>query len=180
MAIDTAPAATGTPLGYARVSTGHQSLDQQVDVLTCHVNSPKVVLETAERRGICTCGYHASQATLAPKGYLTGAEWNWEKVYTDYINMIKSGKTVPNLVRGGLKEKIVKTSPYGAPVGDKAKKDADAVKAELEKGTYVIFKGSLKDNTGKVVIPPGKEFVQTAIELESMDYLVDGVVGKLK
>src|SRR5271169_5815378 len=28
-----APAATGTQLGYARVSTGHQSLDQQLDVL---------------------------------------------------------------------------------------------------------------------------------------------------
>jgi DNA invertase Pin-like site-specific DNA recombinase len=34
MAIDTAPAATGTQLGYARVSTGHQSLDQQVDALS--------------------------------------------------------------------------------------------------------------------------------------------------
>ena len=34
MAIDTASAATGTQLGYARVSTGHQSLDQQVDALT--------------------------------------------------------------------------------------------------------------------------------------------------
>lgn len=34
MAINTAPAVTGTQLGYARVSTGHQSLDQQVDALT--------------------------------------------------------------------------------------------------------------------------------------------------
>jgi DNA invertase Pin-like site-specific DNA recombinase len=34
VAIDTAPATTGTQLGYARVSTGHQSLDQQVGVLT--------------------------------------------------------------------------------------------------------------------------------------------------
>ncbi|WP_201358648.1 recombinase family protein [Mycobacterium paraintracellulare] len=34
MAIDTAPAATGIVLGYARVSTGRQSLDQQVDALT--------------------------------------------------------------------------------------------------------------------------------------------------
>src|SRR6202044_777919 len=34
MATDTAPAVTGTQLGYARVSIGHQSLDQQVDALT--------------------------------------------------------------------------------------------------------------------------------------------------
>jgi DNA invertase Pin-like site-specific DNA recombinase len=34
MAISTAPAATGSQLGYARVSAGHQSLDQQVDALT--------------------------------------------------------------------------------------------------------------------------------------------------
>jgi hypothetical protein len=34
MSIDTAPVATGTVLGYARVSTRHQSLDQQVDALT--------------------------------------------------------------------------------------------------------------------------------------------------
>jgi DNA invertase Pin-like site-specific DNA recombinase len=33
MGIDTAPTVTGTQLGYARVSTGHQSLDQQVDAL---------------------------------------------------------------------------------------------------------------------------------------------------
>src|SRR6476661_6675865 len=34
MVIDTAPAVTGTQLGYARVSTVHQSLDQQTDALT--------------------------------------------------------------------------------------------------------------------------------------------------
>ncbi|HEY1841818.1 MAG TPA: recombinase family protein [Mycobacterium sp.] len=34
MAPRTAPVTTGTQLGYARVSTGHQSLDQQVDALT--------------------------------------------------------------------------------------------------------------------------------------------------
>ena len=155
-------------------------VDQGIDVVTCHVDSPKVVIETAERRGIYTCGYHASQAVLAPKGYLTGAEWNWEKVYTDYIKMLQEGKKLPNFLRGGLKEKVVKTSPYGAPVSDKAKKEADAVKAELEKGTYIIFKGPLKDNAGTEVIAAGKEYVQTAKELEEMNYLVEGVVGKLK
>lgn len=33
MAVTAAPAVTGTVLGYARVSTGHQSLDQQADAL---------------------------------------------------------------------------------------------------------------------------------------------------
>jgi basic membrane protein A and related proteins len=153
-------------------------IDQGVDVVTCHVDSPKVVVENAERRGIYTCGYHCSQATLAPKGYLTGAEWNWEKVYTDYIKMFKNKQKIPNLLRGGLKEQIVKTSPYGPAVSDKAKQAAEAVKAKLVAGNFVIFKGELKDNTGKVVIPAGKELVQTAIELENMDYLVDGVKGQ--
>jgi len=63
-------------------------IDQGVDVMTCHVNSPKVVIEQAERRGIYTCGYHANQSVLGAEELLTGAEWNWEKVYTDYITKI--------------------------------------------------------------------------------------------
>jgi simple sugar transport system substrate-binding protein len=153
-------------------------IDQGIDVLTCHVNSPKVVIETAERYGVFTCGYHTNQSVLAPKGYLTGAEWNWAKVYTDYINAIKTGQKFPNMLRGGLKEQIVRTSPYGPAVSEKAKQEADAVKAELAKGTFVIFKGPLKDNTGKMVIAEGTEHVQSAIELERMDYLVEGVIGK--
>jgi simple sugar transport system substrate-binding protein len=153
-------------------------LDQGVDVITCHVDSPKVVVETADKRGCFICGYHASQAPLAPQRYLTGAEWNWEKVYVDYVNMLKAGKTVPNLVRGGLKEGIVKPSPYGPAVSADAKKAADAVKDKFMAGEFVIFKGPLKDNTGKEVIPADKSFPQTAPELESMDYLVEGVKGQ--
>jgi basic membrane protein A and related proteins len=155
-------------------------IDQGVDVITCHVDSPKVVVETAERRGIKICGYHASQASIAPKGYLTGAEWNWGKVYTDYVKMVQEGKgpgQIPNLVRGGLKEGIVKMSPYTALVSDQARKAADAVKDQFMAGTFVIFKGPINDNTGRTVIPAGMSYPQTAIELESMDYLVEGTKG---
>jgi simple sugar transport system substrate-binding protein len=42
----------------------------------------------------------------------------------------------------------------------------------------VIYKGPIKDNTGKVVIAAGTEEKQTDVNLEKMDYLVEGVVGK--
>jgi basic membrane protein A and related proteins len=114
---------------------------------------------------------------LAPKGYLTGAEWNWEKVYTDYVSTLQAGKKIKNLVRGGLKEQIVKMSPYTDQVTPEARKAADAVKAQFMDGSFIIFKGPLKDNTGKTVIPEGRNLIQTAIELEGMDYLVEGVIG---
>ena len=41
---------------------------QGVDVVTCHVDSPKVVIETAERAGIYTCGYHTNQPPSSPDG----------------------------------------------------------------------------------------------------------------
>jgi DNA invertase Pin-like site-specific DNA recombinase len=43
MATTTVPADSGTQLGYARVSTRHQSLDQQIDVLTAVGVDPKRV-----------------------------------------------------------------------------------------------------------------------------------------
>ena len=43
-------------------------------------------------------------------------------------------------------------------------------------GTFVIFKGPLKDNKGKIVIAAGKTR-QTEPELEKMNYLVEGVIG---
>jgi simple sugar transport system substrate-binding protein len=153
-------------------------IDQGIDVLTSHVDSPKTIVELAERRGIFVTGYHVNQSSLAPKGYLTGAEWNWGKVYTEYVKWIQEKKPYPHLLRGGLKEGFVKISPYGKAVSAEAKKKADAAKAKFMAGTMVVYKGPLKDNTGKVVIPEGTEHKQTDIALESMDYLVEGVVGK--
>src|SRR5215470_3794218 len=155
-------------------------VDQGIDVITCHVDSPKVVMETCERRGIFCSGYHASQATLAPKGYLTGAEWNWEGVYTDFVKRFQAGEKLSNLTRGGFKAGMVRSSPYGPAVGEAARQQAEAARAQLMAGTFVIFKGPLQSNTGTTVIPAGEQRVQTDLRLESMDWLVEGVMGSTK
>jgi simple sugar transport system substrate-binding protein len=68
-------------------------------------------------------------------------------------------------------------SPLGPAVSEAAKAQFDATLAEIMKGGFAVVKGPLKDNTGKVVATEGQAFVETAIELESMDYLVEGVIG---
>ena len=165
------------PVKEAEASTS--LIDQGVDVLTCHVDSPKVIVETAEKRGVFSCGYHASQAALAPKGYLTGAEWDWATPYTAQIKAAQAGTAMPNFLRGGLKDGYVKLSPYGAAVGATAKAKADEIKAAMLKGTYVIFKGGLKDNKGATVIAAGTNLDQFNPELEKMNYLVEGVLGSI-
>ena len=153
--------------------------DQGIDVFTMHVDGPKVIVETAAKRGKFVCGYHASQATLAPDAYLTGAEWNWITAYKTFLEAAQTGKPHPNFLRGGLKDGYVKTSAYGPKVPEAARKNADAIKAQMLAGSFDIFKGALKDNAGKVVIAAGKTYKQTDVELEQMNYLVEGVIGSV-
>ena len=153
--------------------------DQGVDVFTMHVDGPKVVVETAAKRGKFVCGYHASQAKLAPNAYLTGAEWNWITPYKQIVEAARTGKPHPNFLRGGLKEGFVKTSAYGPMVPEGARKAADAIKAKMLKDEFEIFAGELKDNTGKVVVPKGSTIKQIDPVLEGMNYLVEGVIGKV-
>ena len=153
--------------------------DQGVDVFTCHVDGPKVVMETAARRGRMVCGYHASQARLAPQAYLTGAEWNWLTAYTQILDAARGGKPHPNFVRGGLKDGFVKSSAYGAMVSEPARRNAEDVRRKMMAGGFDIFGGELKDNTGKVVIARGTVLRQTDPVLEGMNYLVEGVIGKV-
>ena len=151
--------------------------DQGVDVITCHVDGPKVVMETASGRGAFVCGYHANQAPIAGDKYLTGAEWDWGNVYTDMINKAQAGEPIDNFVRGGLAEGFIKMSPLGPGVSDAARNQFEATKADIISGGYAVIQGPMKDNKGNVIAGAGQSFVETDVELESMDYLVEGVIG---
>ncbi|MBJ3775484.1 BMP family ABC transporter substrate-binding protein [Acuticoccus mangrovi] len=151
--------------------------DQGADVITCHVDGPKVVMETAAGRDCFICGYHADQSSLAPDKYLTGAEWNWAKVYSDMVEKTLAEEPIDNFVRGGLAEGFVKMSPLGTANSEAAIKQFDATKAEIMKGGFAVIKGPLKDNKGNVVATEGQAFEETDVSLESMNYLVEGVIG---
>lgn len=152
-------------------------LDKGVDVITGHVDSLKIIIETAARRGAMAIGYHADQGALAPAAYLTGAEWNWTPFYQRCVADFSAGREIPNLVRGGLKEGMVELSPFGPTVSEAARRRVSAVKKQMTTTTFSIFKGPLTDNKGRIAIPSGTQFAQTDPKLEGMDYLIEGVNG---
>src|SRR5271155_4432115 len=150
-------------------------VDAGCDVIPCHVDGPKVVIETAEKRGAMSCGHNASQAPLAPKGFITGAEYKWITIYKGYASDLAAGKELPNFLTGGYEVDFVQNTPFGASATEPAKKAALAAIEGL-KGGKPIYVGPLKDNkTGKVVID--KTYGNLDPYLDQMDYLLEGVVG---
>ena len=151
-------------------------VDAGCDVVTCHVDGPKVVVETAEKRGVMTCGHNASQAPLAPRGFITGAEYKWETIYKGYAADLAGGKAMPNVAIGGYDNDMVRNSPYGAGATEQAKAAAEAAIAEL-RAKKPIYVGPLKDNKGNAVVAQTYDNYDPA--LDGMNYLLEGVTGSI-
>ncbi len=151
-------------------------VDAGCDVITCHVDGPKVVIETAESRGVKSCGHNASQAPLAPEGFITGAEYKWETIYKMYADLLAKGEALPNMVVGGYDNDMVRNTPYGAGATPEAIAAADAAIAGL-KEKKPIYVGPLKDNNGNLVID--KTYDNYDPYLDGMNYLLEGVIGSI-
>jgi len=153
-------------------------IDQGVDVMVANVDSPKVVIENSERRGIFSCGYHTDVSSLAPKGFLTGAEWNWAKG-GDFVKAWQSGGDYPNLYRGGFSRDMVKISPFGSAVPQNVRDEAMKAVGGFTDDTLKLYKGPLKDNEGNVILKAGEEVSNTDNAWKfKVRFLVEGAIGK--
>lgn len=151
-------------------------VDAGCDVIVCHVDSPKVVLETAERRGVKSCGHNVSQGAIAPKGFITGAENKYETVYKGYAESIVKGVPPPNVLVGGYDKDMVHNTAFGAGASDAARNAATVAIADMRAGKP-MFAGPIKDNKGRIVID--KPYSNYDPFLDRMDYLVEGVAGSV-
>jgi basic membrane protein A and related proteins len=155
-------------------------VDQKVDVLAQHQDCTKTVVQTAERRGVDSTGYHADASALAPKGWLTGSEWNWGPLMVKMVRTVEAGKfkssPYSGLYRAGVPSGVIKLAPFGAAATPAIRKQVEHTYNRLKHG-WVPFEGPIRDQSGKVRVPAG--VTPSRHELESTDYLVQGVVGKI-
>jgi simple sugar transport system substrate-binding protein len=154
--------------------------DQGCDVFSCDLDSPKVVVETCERRDVYSCGVYVSQAAIGPKGFLVSSIANREKLYTDYVEKVRTGQSIPRSVLGSFRDGMVTTSPYGSAASPEAIAAADAAKQKLVSGELVVYTGEIKTNEGAVIIPANASYSYDDPFLENVDWLVEGVVGSAR
>src|ERR1700726_2005326 len=151
-------------------------IDAGCDVIATRVDSPKVVVEASEARGVKTTGHATSQASLAPKGFITGAEMKWETIYKNFAAILAKGEKLPNVMQGGYDKDFVQNTPFGAGATEAARTASMAAMVELRAGKPV-FVGPVKSNTGKVISATTLELYHPS--LWGTDYLVEGVVGSI-
>jgi basic membrane protein A and related proteins len=158
-------------------------LKQGVDVITQHQDCTATVIKATEAAGKYTVGYHADASAIAPKGWLTGSEWNWGPLYTDIVKTAEDGSFTGSKYnanfRVGLKtgDNPFIESKFGPAVDDSTKKAVQTAAGWLAGAQGSPFVGPVTDQNGKVRVPKGT--VPDYVTIEKIDYFVDGVVGTI-
>ena len=152
-------------------------IEQGVDVITQHQDCPKPVIEAADRGGIMAVGYHADAHSVAPESWITGAYWTWGPTMADLVVQAVMGTYVPDHLRLGIDGGVVDLSEFGPNVPADVQEAVLAVKAGILSGEIFPFEGPILDQDGNVVIEEGVR--PDTLELETMNYLVQGVVGSI-
>ncbi|MFC4601344.1 BMP family ABC transporter substrate-binding protein [Cohnella hongkongensis] len=156
-------------------------IDSGADVLSLHQDCMKTVIETAERRGAMTVGYHADASSLAPNGWITGSLWNWPELFVEMVKTARDGQfkssKFDGKYRGTLADNVVQLGSFGANVPADVVEYVEEQKKALLEGTLQPFAGPVKDQSGEVRIAEGE--TPSVEQLEGSDYLVEGVIGSI-
>ena len=125
-------------------------IDQGVDVLTCHVDGPKIIVENAETPRRLRLRLSRQPVAARAQGLSHRRRVELGSALSEVRQDDRRRREHPELLRGGLKEGIVKISPYGEAVSAERARKADAAKAKfMSADGFVIFKGGAERQQGQ-------------------------------
>jgi basic membrane lipoprotein Med (substrate-binding protein (PBP1-ABC) superfamily) len=170
---------TGGWLNPAKEAESANSLaDAGVDVIGEQIDSPITLAKTAQQRGIYVVGKDVNVQKFAEKACLTGASWDWGPTMVKLVKEIWAGTWRPSHVRGDLKDGTVKLDPLGSSVSGPTRDKVLAAQAEILSGKRVVWRGPIAKQDGALAVEAQKPLSLT--EIESINYLVKGVIGTVK
>ncbi|MCC5950988.1 MAG: BMP family ABC transporter substrate-binding protein [Acidimicrobiia bacterium] len=180
--VETIAISTGSWCDPGTQATATQSLlDQGVDVITQHQDCTKTIIEATEAAGAMSVGYHFDASELAPEGWLTGSEWDWDDLFVQIVQTIVDGDFVGSEFNGDFRVGLqTGDNPFvQSPFGPLVDADTQALIEEIEAGFIdggSPFAGPVLDQDGEIVWADGEQ--PTYDEVETMDFFVIGVIGR--
>ena len=151
-------------------------IDGGADVLFQNTDSP-AVLKTAQEKEKRAFGWDSDMTAYGPKAHLASAVINWAPYYIKTTKDALEGKNASTQTWWGVKEGAIDLVSIADDVPDETKAKIEEVKKGLADGTFVIWKGPIMDNTGKVQI--AKDAVADDKFLGGLSFYVKGVEGKI-
>jgi basic membrane protein A and related proteins len=150
---------------------------QGADVLCQNTDSPAAV-QVAEEKGKYAFGWDSDMAKYGPHAHLTANTQDWSIYYIEQAKQALAGTWKGGrITRTGLKEKAIVLSKLNPAVPADVAKLFEERKQAIADGKLAPFAGPIKDNTGTVKVPAGKEM--TMDELVAFNWYVDGVAGSI-
>ena len=154
-------------------------INQGVDVVTMHVDSPATIISTAESRGVYSIGFQSLAAQqFAPEYWISGAGFTLGGKLTWLASTVLDGTWTPIFLRCGIADGCMAIAPWGPKVPQEVKDLVAQQQAAIDGGTLVVFKGPIVDQDGTTRVTAGE--VLTADAMSSVDWFVKGVVGSPK
>jgi len=151
-------------------------INQRADVLLQNTDST-AVLQTAEKNGKFAFGWDSDMSAFAPKAHLGSAVVNWGPYYEKAVNDVLNGTWKTADTKWGTKEGANDLIKIADSVPEAARKRVDEIKAGLKAGTFNVFQGPLKDNTGKVVLE--KDQAADDAWKGRINFYIEGVEGRV-
>lgn len=151
-------------------------LDKGCDVMAQHQDSTATQIAASEK-GAASIGYDLDQKDKV-KGYMTAPVWNWGAYYTKTVKDVLAGTWKSESYWGPMKDGIVALAPLTADAPQGAQEKVEAAKKGILDGSFKIFKGPLKDQTGAVKVKEGE--VMSDKDVWEMSWFIEGVIGKTK
>ena len=147
------------------------------DVLFQNTDSP-AVLKAAEAKGKRAFGWDSDMTAYGPKAHLASAVINWSPYYIKATKEALDGSWKGGTgVWWGVKEGAIDIVSIAEDVPADIKTKVEEVKKGLADGSYVIWKGPITDNKGKVQI--AKDAAADDKFLGGLNFYVKGVEGKI-
>jgi basic membrane protein A and related proteins len=148
---------------------------QGADVLTHHNDSGATAM-AAETAGIKVIAYNSDMKTLAPKAQLAAVTHHWDAYYIKSAQQVQAGTWKTSSEWNGMNVGAVKLTALAASVPKEVRNTLNGFEKSIKDGKKAIFTGELKDNAGKL---QHSGAAMTDEKLNSMNYLLEGVVGSL-